>query len=80
MKLCYLFVVAFLPSVAIADEGHEDGQRSCACMAEEHGFSIDCDDQETMEQSMASLLANGCENDCSSDLCIRNYYIIQSHQ
>lgn len=55
------------------------GSESCACEAETHGFTIDCQDTDAMIQGLASLQSNGCIEDCSSEICRKNYFIIQSH-
>lgn len=52
---------------------------SCACEAENHGFSIDCTDQGATIEALATLQSNNCQADCSSDTCRRNYFIIQTH-
>lgn len=52
---------------------------SCACVAEDLGFTIDCADTQTMLASMAYLNANGCASVCDSEGCVLNYYIVQAH-
>lgn len=52
---------------------------SCACEAENTGFAINCDDQNATIDALASLDSNNCVADCSSDVCRRSYFIIQTH-
>lgn len=43
------------------------------------GFEIDCANTVAMNAALDILIANSCETDCSSDLCVLNYYIVQAH-
>ena len=52
---------------------------SCACEAEELGFTIDCADTQTMLDALTFLKTNACSVDCSSEECEKNYYIVQAH-
>lgn len=52
---------------------------SCACEAENTGFSINCEDPDAMVNALAMLQSNGCQTDCTSSTCSRNFLVIQSH-
>ncbi len=71
MKVTSLFLLLGLFDKASAE--------SCACVAEDLGFAIDCSNTDAMMDAMNLLNSNGCANECSSELCMLNYYIIQAH-
>ena len=82
--------VALLAVLAVVVDGAEDSHdhgddhdddhgHSCACEAEELGFTIDCTNEMAMLSALTALKTNGCSTDCSSDTCVKNYYIVQSH-
>lgn len=73
MKLTPLFLLLTLFGNASASGG------SCACEAEELGFTIDCADTNAMLDALAFLNANACSADCSSEECEKNFYIVQAH-
>lgn len=73
MKLSPLFLFFGLLGNASAAGG------SCACEAEELGFTIDCADTDAMLEALAFLNSNGCATECSSEGCEKNYYIVQAH-
>lgn len=59
---------------------HDHGDKpSCACVAAEYGFSIDCTATAAMLDSLSILKATGCSTDCSSDTCQEAWYIVQIH-
>ena len=65
---------------ASGDDGHNhDGEESCACAAAEHGFTIDCSDQEQMTSALAKLNENNCGKNCESEVCHTNFLIIRTH-
>ena len=74
---------SFLPicHAAGGGGGGEDATSlTCACAAEKSGFLIDCDDSKSsMLDALAWLQSNSCQKNCKSDICQRNYWIIQSH-
>lgn len=57
----------------------EGEEHSCACEALEFNFDIDCANTSAMLDAMTVLKTSGCAQDCSSELCERNYLIVQSH-
>ena len=71
MKLAPLFLLLGLFGKASAE--------SCACVAEELGFTIDCANTDAMLEAMDYLNTNGCASACGSDGCVLNYYIVQAH-
>jgi hypothetical protein len=73
MKVAPLFLL-----LALGLFGKASGE-SCACVAEEEGFTIDCADTDTMLEAMNILNSNSCATDCSSEECVYNYYIVQAH-
>lgn len=52
---------------------------SCACVAEEENFTINCNQNNALLSALEVLENNGCASDCSSNNCQRNFYLIQSH-
>jgi hypothetical protein len=73
-----LLLGAALPVVYSAEE-EEEPHHSCACEAEELGFKIDCSDTATMLAALQVLQSSGCSTQCDSDVCIKSYFIVQSH-
>lgn len=71
MKLASLFLLLGLFGKASAE--------SCACVAEDLGFAIDCANTDAMLEAMSYLNTNGCATACGSDGCVLNYYIVQAH-
>ena len=61
------------------DDHDDDHAESCACLAEELDFSMDCSDTEAMMKALAVLKTSGCSTDCSSPACEKNWYIVQAH-
>ena len=59
--------------------GDEGPKPSCACVAEEYGFKLDCSATAAMEDALSMLKASGCASDCDSDECQENWYIVQAH-
>lgn len=72
--LSSLFIVLLCSSVVLSQD-----QDSCACVAEEENFSINCNQDNALVAALDALEDNGCDTDCSSNSCQRNFYIIQSH-
>jgi len=62
-----------------SSESAGDAEQPCACMAEETGFTIDCQDTQGMLDSLNELKTRGCASDCSSPECVKHYYVVQSH-
>lgn len=70
-----------------------DGANKCACEAQKHNFTIDCDANNSNESSINTttsvvarmmdafvyLQTNGCSSNCSSEQCEKNFMIFQSH-
>jgi hypothetical protein len=79
MKFSCLFLLAIAPVLCAGSEGDDGHHKSCACEAEENGFSIDCANGPLMLESLATLIANDCSTDCSSAICSKNFLIVQSH-
>lgn len=75
----FAFVAPFLIVHAAAAEATNGQSHSCACEAEELGFSIDCSADGVMLEALSELQAAGCANDCTSTTCVKNWYIVQSH-
>ena len=73
MKLALFVLVTLLGAKSSAAEG------SCACEAEEYGFTIDCEDKDPMLDALQYLQRRNCAVDCSSKGCELNYLIVQSH-
>lgn len=71
MKVSPLFLLLGLLNKASA--------KLCACVAEDLGFAIDCANTDAMMDAMNLLNSNDCANECSSEFCAMNYYILQSH-
>ena len=71
MKVGPLFLLLGLFGKASAE--------SCACVAEDLGFTIDCANTAAMLEAMTYLNTNGCATACGSDDCVLNYYIVQAH-
>ena len=65
--------------VCLAEDDHNHENESCACAAEEDGFVIDCSNQVAMKDAEGALAANNCNTDCSTEICHRNYLLVQSH-
>ena len=65
------------------DHAHEDEHgheaEKCACVAEEMGFAMDCSDTSAMMEALMVLKSSGCNTDCSSPECQKNWYIVQAH-
>ena len=61
------------------DDHDDDHAESCACLAEELEFSIDCSDTDAMIGAHTALKTSGCSTDCSSQDCETNWYIVQAH-
>jgi len=72
----FLPVLLLAPAV-LAEDVHDHG--SCACEAEEFGFTIDCTNTEAMTTAMSALIADGCDQDCLSATCEKNFFIVQAH-
>ena len=60
-----------------AEDRHE--HESCACAAQADGFVIDCSNQGAMEDAEGALASNDCNTDCTTEICHRNYLLVQSH-
>lgn len=85
-SLIWMALAAATSWTVKADDGHdheghdhEHEHHPCACEAAEYGFEIDCTDTQAMLDALPILQSSGCANDCSSDECIKNFLIIQSH-
>jgi hypothetical protein len=78
MKLFSLFAL-IAPVFCAGSEDEHAHENSCACEAEENGFSIDCANSELMLNTLAALIADDCSTDCSSAACHKNFLIVQSH-
>ena len=75
-SLSWSSLLLLLPGV----QGHGDGDpNACACVAQEHNFTINCTNPDFMLTTFANLITDICDKDCSSDDCRRNYWISQSH-
>lgn len=87
-------VVAFTALITVAavigivrgqddhDHDHDHGDHSghkCACEALEFGFDINCKDTDQMLSALPILQQENCNVDCSSDVCVKNFLIVQSH-
>lgn len=80
MKSPILFVTVLLAIFAkVVNAADDHDHESCACAAEEMGFTINCEDQDAMTNALAMLQSNNCIADCSTNTCRRNYFIIQTH-
>jgi hypothetical protein len=80
MKFPILFVTVLLAIFAnVVNAADDHDHESCACAAEETGFTINCEDQDAMTTALAMLQSNNCTGDCSTDVCAKNYFIIQTH-
>jgi hypothetical protein len=77
MKFLCLFTLIAPVLCAGSEDGH--AHQSCACEAEENGFSIDCSNGELLLDTLATLIADDCSKDCSSKACHKNFLIVQSH-
>merc|ERR1712057_31546 len=64
------FAVLFAFFVALAYS------ESCACVAEEEDFTINCN--QDLTSYFEYLEDNNCQDDCDQN-CQRNFYIVQSH-
>ena len=71
LYLCSIAVLSF-PAIV-------SGLESCACVAEELGYKIDCSNQDFMTAAVAALEENNCATDCSTDICYKNFMIGVSH-
>jgi hypothetical protein len=78
MKLCCLFTL-IAPVFCAGSEDEHAHHNSCACEAEENGFSIDCANSALLLDTLAALIADDCSTDCSSAACHKNFLIVQSH-
>ena len=74
MKLSLVLLLGLLG----ANPAEVAGEDSCACKAE-NNFKIDCDDTGYQLEAMNFIKTNGCAQDCSSQACEINYYIVQAH-
>ena len=80
MKVLVRILVLTLLAITVTGHGdHDHAHGSCACEAQELGFNIDCSQSDFMLNALSSLQANNCDIDCSSDICHKNFLIIQSH-
>ncbi|KAL3909722.1 MAG: hypothetical protein SGARI_002457 [Bacillariaceae sp.] len=61
------------------DHGDEGEKPTCACVAEDFGFNIDCSASAAMIDSFNFMKANSCGTDCSTDSCQEAWYIVQTH-
>jgi hypothetical protein len=78
IALGLLLLGAAVPAVAQDDhDNHEE--HPCGCEAEELGFKINCEDTATMLTAFKDLQSAGCAKDCTSDSCVKNFFIVQSH-
>ena len=76
-SLLFLVVIGGTFNVAWADD---EDELTCACAAAATpGFSIDCSNQGAMTTAVNVLAANVCANDCSSNICQTNFWIVQAH-
>jgi len=57
----------------------EEAKPSCACVAADYGFNIDCSQTAAMTDALAFLRANNCACDCESDECKENWLLLQTH-
>ena len=82
-SLTTLFVLALfhVPLIvhASGDDGDHHDHESCACAAKEHGVTIDCNNTQAMLDALPILLNNNCSTNCASELCKKNYLIVQAH-
>lgn len=83
MKILFtnLFVLhaCTLLSYVQGDDHDHAHKHACACEAIEFDFSIDCSNQDAMLAALPTLQNYDCSKDCSSDICFKNFLIIQSH-
>ena len=68
MKLTFAVLFAFFVALAYSE--------SCACVAEEEDFTINCN--QDLTSYFEYLEDNNCQDDCDQN-CQRNFYIVQSH-
>ena len=68
MKLTFVVLFAFFVALAYSE--------SCACVAEEEDFTINCN--QDLTSFFEYLEDNNCQDDCDQN-CQRNFYIVQSH-
>lgn len=61
------------------DHDDDDDKPTCACVAEEYKFNMDCNGEAAMLDALSILKNTGCATDCSSDECQKNWYIVQAH-
>merc|ERR1719410_3120383 len=73
-----LLIAALLLQLLLLERAAARGG-SCACEAEEFGFSLNCNDTQAMIDALGVLRSEGCSSDCSSVECEKNYYIVQAH-
>jgi len=60
--------------------GHGGSQSKCVCQAQEHGWSINCNDLAKMNAAVAALDANtACKAANPPEACVDNYYLYQAH-
>lgn len=71
--------VCLLAAAFVYQGNNEVSAESCACAAKELGFEIKCGDDTAMLAALNDLRSNGCETDCSSPICVRNWMVVQSH-
>eukprot|EP00588_Corethron_pennatum_P005516 CAMPEP_0194292360 /NCGR_PEP_ID=MMETSP0169-20130528/45462_1 /TAXON_ID=218684 /ORGANISM="Corethron pennatum, Strain L29A3" /LENGTH=373 /DNA_ID=CAMNT_0039040519 /DNA_START=17 /DNA_END=1138 /DNA_ORIENTATION=+ len=75
-KFSFTLLCALLKFHSSESAGDEE---PCACMAEEHDFTIDCKDTAGMLNSLTELKTRTCATNCSSPECVKHYYVIQAH-
>jgi hypothetical protein len=80
-RVCCCALVAALAVTISTTAAAEDSHHTCACEANELGFTIDCSTAGHQAQldALGVLQAKGCDKDCSSDECHKNFLIVQSH-
>ena len=63
------------------DHDHEDHaeEESCACVAEQQGWTIDCAKPAPVSAAATYLTDNNCKDNNTTDACEMNFHIIQSH-
>ena len=61
------------------DHGDHAEEESCACVAEQQGWTIDCAKPAPVSAAATYLTDNNCKDNNTTDACEMNFHIIQSH-
>ena len=72
-----ILLLALVFATAVYCDEHDHSE--CVCIAEDHGWKVDCSNQAVMQAAFNLLQQYNCGTNCASDVCQDNFYIVQAH-